>query len=74
MVTMKLNDNERLVSIPYDSMDTLLNREHAMLSTLQSNINRNGNIQFIRDTYISTIQRGDKIRYTLNIILTPTEE
>lgn len=74
MTAMKLNDNERLVSIPYDSMDTLFNRESAMMSTLQNNLNRNGNVQYIRDTYIATIQRGDKIRYTLNIILTPTEE
>lgn len=73
MTAMKIHDSERLVSVHYDEMDTLMNRRDSITNTLQNNLNRNGNVQYIRDTYVSVLERSGKTRYAFNIILTPTE-
>ena len=64
---MQLQENQRRVSLTYDSMDTLMSREEYMKNTLQNYLDRNGNQQEITDQYISTTEN----KYLLNFILSP---
>lgn len=64
---MQLQENQRRVSLTYDSMDTLMSREEYMKNTLQNYLDRNGNQQEITNQYISTTEN----KYLLNFILSP---
>lgn len=69
MITKKLNNNQRLSTIRYRDIGTLLERQEYMNMTLQKYLDRTGNQEFIEDTYISTTDNG---HYLLNTILTKT--
>lgn len=66
-IAKKLNHNQRLISLTYDSMDTLLERKSKMTNTLNNYLTRSGNIHTITDNYISLDEIGT---YKLNYVLT----
>lgn len=64
-----LNNNERLVSISYDSMEDLIEREPYIESTLNNYLDSQDNKQEITRKY-NTIRKD---KYHLNFVLSPTE-
>lgn len=69
MQTFRINENQRVSTIRYNSMDTLLNRQDNLVKTLQNYLDRTGNREEITDTFTSMTE--DK--YLLNIVLTKVD-
>ena len=67
MILKPVQDNQRLVTITYDSFDLLMERESHIKTTLQNSLDRQGNQQEITDQYISTTKDN---RFTINFVLT----
>lgn len=65
----QLEENERLVSMRYETMDELLNREEYLSDRLLELLKNNGNVQYISENFISVAPDG----YHMNFILTPTK-
>jgi len=65
MKVTQLNSKQRVTSIRYDSIDTLIEREPYMIRTQQNYLNRNNINEVILDTFITLT----KDKYILNIVL-----
>ncbi len=66
MEATPLNPNQRLTSIRYADMETLLEREEYMKQSLQNYLDRRGNQEYIEDTSISVADDY----YFINFLLT----
>ena len=68
---MKLNNDinpmQKQVCISYDSMEELLNRQEHMTNTLTGYLQRNNNIQYIKDTVISMTADKYQLTFTLAV-------
>lgn len=68
--TTGLKNNERLVSINYDDMTTLLAREDYIEKTLNNYLDQEGKKQVISKKYTSM----NRDKYYINFVLTPNKE
>lgn len=65
MKVRKINDNQRITSIHYRDIFTLLDREEYMLKTMVKYLNRINSKEFITETFITNTENN----YILNIVL-----
>ena len=65
MKVRKINDNQRITSIHYKDIFTLLDREEYMLKTMVKYLNRINSKEFITETFITNTENN----YILNIVL-----
>ena len=62
----KINNTDKLVSIQYDNMEHLLEREDHINQTLINLLNRQNNKQYIKDKYITLNDKGALLNFTLS--------
>lgn len=62
----KINNTDKLVSIQYDNMEHLLEREDHINQTLINLLNRKNNKQYIKDKYITLNDKGALLNFTLS--------
>lgn len=59
-------DTDKIITITYNDLDSLFNREEDMLKTLQNYLNREKDYEYV-ETYISQTENKFKLNFKIRL-------